>query len=155
MLPARQLIQELNQKNKNNMIGINNKIGARIAVSLFIIGFLCMLYYGFQFRHHFAFTTGIVTDITPPGYKGSGDYSIVFEYMVNSERYHGNNDREFCRGQDKAQLKALLLGKRFPVVYGTKSPSIGYMLLSQDYADKFKYTLPDSVRYYDSVLNCK
>jgi hypothetical protein len=52
-------------------------------------------------------------------------------------------------------IKALLLGKKFPVVYGTKSPSIGYMLLSQDYADKFKYTLPDSVRYYDSVLNCK
>jgi hypothetical protein len=126
-----------------------------IVVSLFVIGFLCMLYYGYQFRKHFAFTTGTVAYITPPGYKGSGDYSIVFEYTVNGERYHGNNDLKFCAGQDRTQMKTLLLGKRFPVVYGTKSPSIGYMLLSQDYADKFKYTLPDSVRYYDSVLYCK
>lgn len=114
-----------------------------------------MLYKGYQFRHHFAFTTGTVTDITPPGYKGSGDYSIVFEYTVNGELYHGNNDLDFCRGQNRKQIGALLLGKRFPVVYGTKSPSGGGMLLSQSFADKFKYILPDSVRYYDSVLYCK
>jgi hypothetical protein len=126
-----------------------------IVVSLFIIGFLCMIYYVYQFWHHFAFTTGTVIAITPPGYKGSGDYSIIFEYSVNGELYHGNNDPNFCSGQDMAQIKALLLGKRFPVVYGTKSPSVGHVLLSQDYADKFKYTLPDSVRYYDSVLYCK
>jgi hypothetical protein len=137
------------------MISVNNKFGARIFVSLFIIGFFYMLYEGFQFRKHFAFTSGTVTAITPPGYKGSGDYSIIFEYTVEGKVYHGNNDPEFCRGQDRAQIKALLLGKRFPVVYGTKSPSGGTMLLSQDYADKFKYQLPDSVRYYDSVLNCK
>jgi hypothetical protein len=134
---------------------MNSKVGARIAVSILVVGFLCMLYFGFQFRHHFAITTGTVTSITPPGYKGPGDYSIVFEYTVNGELYHGNNDLEFCRGQDRERLKALLLGKRFPVAYGTKSPSIGYMLLNQEYANKFKFTLPDSVRYYDTVLNCK
>jgi hypothetical protein len=137
------------------MKGLNNKIGARIVVSLFITGLLCMLYKGFQFRRHFAFTTGIVTAITPPGYKGSGDYSIIFEYTVNGELYHGNNNPNFCSSQNMAQIKALLLAKQFPVVYDTKSPSGGFMLLSQDYADKFKCTLPDSVRYYDSVLNCK
>jgi hypothetical protein len=52
-------------------------------------------------------------------------------------------------------MKDLLLGKQFPVVYGTKDPSAGTMLLSQDYADRFKYQLPDTVRFYDSVLNCK
>jgi uncharacterized membrane protein YjjP (DUF1212 family) len=72
---------------------MNNKNGTRIVVSLFIIGFLCMLYYGNQFRHHFAFTTGTIAYITPPGYKGSGDYSVVFEYTANGERYHGNNDQ--------------------------------------------------------------
>jgi len=97
-----------------------------IAVSLFIIGFFCTLYYVYQFRKHFAFTTGTIAYITPPGYKGSGDYSIVFEYTVNGERYHGNNDLNFCSGQNRAQMKTLLLGKKFPVVYGTKSPSIGY-----------------------------
>lgn len=137
------------------MIGINSKIGARIFGSLLIIFFLWILYEGFEFRRHFAFTTGTITAITPPGYKGSGDYSIVFVYTVNGEVYHGNNDLVFCSGQNRAQIKALLLGKRFQVVYGTKSPSGGTMLLSQDYADKFKYALPDSVKYYDSVLYCK
>jgi hypothetical protein len=41
------------------------------------------------------------------------------------------------------------------VVYGTKSPSGGVMLLNQDYANNFKYQLPDSVMFYDTVLNCK
>lgn len=140
---------------KNNMNRLNNKIGARIVVSLLIIFCLWMLYEGFEFRRHFAFTTGTITAITPPGYKGSGDYSIIFKYIVNGKFYHGNNDLVFCRGQDRSQIKALLLGKQFAVVYGTRSPSGGTMLLSQDYADKFKYQLPDSVRYYDSVLYCK
>jgi hypothetical protein len=132
-----------------------NKIGGYIALAFLIIGFLYMLYKGYQFRHHFAFTTGTVTYITPPGYKSSGDYSIVFEYKVNGEVYHGNNNPNFCEGQSREQIKALLLGKQFPVAYGIKSPSAGFMLLNQDYANKFKYTLPDSVRYYDSVLTCK
>lgn len=137
------------------MSGLNSKLGTHIIVPLFIIGFLCMLYYGYLFRKHYDFTTGTVTDLTPPGYKGSGDYSIIFEYSVNGRRYHGNNDPEFCRGQNRAQIKTLLLGKQFPVVYGTKSPSIGFMLLDQEYANKFNYQLPDSVRYYDTILNCK
>jgi hypothetical protein len=137
------------------MEGINNKIGSYIVVSLFVIGFLCMLYKAYQFWHHFAFTTGTVIAITPPGYKSSGDYSIIFKYTVNGESYHGNNNPNFCSGQNRAQIKALLLGKQFPVVYGTKGPSAGVMLLNQDYANKFNYTLPDSIRYYDSVLNCK
>ena len=137
------------------MSGLNSKVGARIVVSLFVFAFLCMLYKGYNFWHHFAFTTGRVIAITPPGYKGSGDYSIIFEYTVDRENYHGNNDLDFCRGQDRAKIRALLLNKRFPVVYGTKGPSGGVMLLNQKYADKFKYQLPDSVRYYDTVLYCK
>jgi len=132
-----------------------NKVGGYLALSFLIIGCLYMLYKGYEFRHHYAFTAGIVTYITPPGYKSSGDYSIVFEYKVNGEVYHGNNNPNFCDGQSREQIKALLLGKKFPVVYGVKSPSAGFMLLRQDYANKFNYTLPDSVKYYDSVLTCK
>ena len=126
-----------------------------IFVGLFIFAFLCMLVKVYLFWHYYAFTTGTVTAITPPGYKNSGDYSIIFLYTVNGEQYHGNNNLDFCSGQNRKQIEALLLGKCFPVVYGTKSPSGGGLLLNQDYADKFKYTLPDSVRYYDTVLYCK
>jgi|GEM_PF-3285661 len=132
-----------------------NKIGGYLALAFLIIGFLYMLYKGYQLRHHYAFAVGTVTEITPPGYKSSGDYSILFEYKVNGNIYRGNNNPNFCDGQSREQIKALLLGKQFPVVYGIKSPSAGFMLLDQDYANKYKYTLPDSVRFYDSILNCK
>lgn len=132
-----------------------NKIGGYLALAFLIIMASFAIYKGYQFRHHFAFTTGTVTEITPPGYKSSGDYSILFEYKVNGKVYRGNNNPNFCDGQSIEQIKALLLGKQFPVVYGIKSPSAGFMLLNQDYANKFKYTLPDTVRYYDSILTCK
>lgn len=132
-----------------------NKIFGPVIAALLIIGFIYMLYAGYQFRHHYAFAIGTVTEITPPGYKSSGDYSIIFKYKVNGKIYGGNNNLDFCNGQNRAQIKTLLIGKQFPVAYGIKSPSIGYMLLTQDYAYKFKYTLPDSVKYYDSVLYCK
>lgn len=132
-----------------------NKIGGYFALAFLITIALVAIYKGYQIRHHFAFTTGIVKYITPPGYKSSGDYSIVFEYKVNGEVYHGNNNPDFCGSQNINQIKALLLGKQFPVVYGVKSPSAGVMLLNQDYANKFKYTLPDSVKFYNSVLTCK
>jgi hypothetical protein len=132
-----------------------NKVGGYLALAFLIIMASIAIYKAYQIRHHFAFTTGRVTYITPPGYKSSGDYSIVFEYKVNGEVYHGNNNPNFCDGQSREQIKALLLGKRFPVVYGVKSPSAGFMLLNQDYANKFNYTLPDSVKFYDSVLTCK
>jgi hypothetical protein len=132
-----------------------NKIGGYLALAFLIIMASLAIYKGYQIRHHFSFTTGIVTYITPPGYESSGDYSIVFEYKINGEVYHGNNNPNFCDGQNREQIKSLLLGKQFPVVYAVKSPSAGTMLLTQDNADRFKYTLPDSVRYYDSILTCK
>lgn len=132
-----------------------NKVGGYLALAFLIMMASIAIYKAYEIRHHFAFTTGIVTYITPPGYKSSGDYSIVFEYKVNGEVYHGNNNPNFCDGQTREKMKLLLLGKQFPVVYAVKSPSAGTMLLTQDNADRFKYTLPDSVKYYDSILTCK
>ena len=132
-----------------------NKIGGN-AVIAFLAGMLIFIFYkGYQLHHHFAFTIGRVTEITRPGYKNSGDYSVLFTYDVNGKVYGNNDDFNYCSGQTMAGMKSLLLGKQFPVVYAVKDPSGGFMLLTQDYADKYKYQLPDSVRHYDSVLNCK
>jgi len=103
----------------------SKNIAGYIALSVFIIFIVCMLYKGYQFRHHFAFTKGTVIKITNSGYKSSGDYSVIFEYTVNGEIYHGNNNRDYCAGQSMTKIKALLIGKQFPVVYGTQSPSGG------------------------------
>ena len=114
-----------------------------------------MLFEGYQFRSQFAFTNGTVTKITLSGYRSPGDYSILYEYKVNGDLYHGNNNGNYCSGQNMGLIKELLVGKQFPVVYGTKKPSMGFIMLNQKYANKYNYKLPDSVRYYDSVLNCK
>ncbi|HTI89834.1 MAG TPA: hypothetical protein VL727_04555 [Puia sp.] len=136
---------------------INKKIGdigLPIVLAFLAIMLIYMFYKIYQIRHHFAFTPGRVTRINLPRW-GSSKYTIIFEYKVAGEIYGGNNDYDLCDHQNKADLRALFLGKQFPVVYAVNSPSGGDMLLTQDYADKYKYQLPDSVKFYDSVLSCR
>src|SRR6185437_1665370 len=147
-------MREQKRINKDIMERINKIFGPIIA-GLLIIGVIYAFLKSDQLHHHYAFTVGTVTEITLPGYKSFGDYSILYEYEVNGKIYHDNNNFKNCSGQTMAQIKALLIGKTFPVAYGTTDASGGVLLLTQDHADQFKYTLPDSVRYYDSVLNCK
>jgi len=130
------------------------RIGTPIVLAFFSGMLIFMFYKGYQIRHHFAFTTGRVTRIIGPAWS-STKYDIIFEYKVNEEVYSSNNGYNHCDGQNHSQLRSLLLGKQFPVVYSVKSPSGGAMLLTQDFADKYKFQLPDSVRFYDSVLSCK
>ena len=136
---------------------VNEKIGriGKPIVFVFLAGMLMYAFYkGYQIRHHFAFTPGKVTRIVGPAW-GSTKFDIIFEYEVNGEVYSGNNGYNKCDGENATQLGSLLLHKQFPVVYAVKSPSGGAMLLTQDYADKYKFQLPDSVRFYDSALSCK
>jgi hypothetical protein len=95
-----------------------------------------------------------VTRIIGPRW-GDTKYDIIFEYTVNGEVHGGNNGYTKCDFQNAKQLGLLLLHKQFPVVYAVKSPSFGVMLLTQNYADKYKFQLPDSVKFYDSILSCK
>ena len=126
-----------------------------LVLTFLIIAFLAMIYKAYQFRHNFAFTIGQVIRITPPGYRTTGDYSVLYEYEINNTVYTESNSYNYCGFQNMAQIKALLIGKHFPVAYGTKDPSTGTMLLTQENADIFKYQLPDSLRVYDTILTCK
>ncbi|MBS1948775.1 MAG: hypothetical protein JST47_13510 [Bacteroidetes bacterium] len=108
-----------------------------------------------MFLKDYEFTIGRVTEITLPGWKSSGNYSILYDYWVNNKLYHNNENYDFCRGMSISKLKSLLIGKQFPVAYSTNDPGACSMLLTQENADRFHYALPDSVRYYDSVLTCK
>jgi hypothetical protein len=132
-----------------------NKIGGYIAVG-FLIGMLIFIFYKkHQLLHHFTFTSGRVTEITKPGWKNYGDYSILFEYQVNGKRYNANANFKYCQGQSMATANLLLVGKIFPVAYAVETPSVATIILTQENADRFKYVLPDSVKYYDSVLTCQ
>jgi len=142
----------------NDLKAVNkkvNKIGGYIAVT-FLIGMLIFIFYKrHQLLHHFAFTLGKVTEITKPGWKNYGDYSVLYEYKVNGKRYNANSNFKYCQGQSMATVNSLLVGKIFPVAYAVESPIAATLLLTEDNADRFKYVLPDSVKYYDSVLTCK
>jgi len=133
---------------------INRIIGPVIAAFLIFI-LIYAFYKSYQIHHHYAFTVGTVTKITPPGYKSYGDYSVLYKYEVNGRTYRDNNNCKYCSGQTMAQIQALLIGKQFPVAYDTNDASGGIMLLDQDHADQFKFILPDSLKFYDSVLTCK
>lgn len=132
-----------------------NKIFGPIIAGLLIIGVIYAFLKSDQLHHHYAFAVGTVTAITPPGYKSYGDYSVLYNYQVKGQTCRNNLNCKICSGQTVAQIKALLIGKQFPVAYDTKDAVTGVLLLTQDDADQFKYNLPDSVKYYDSVLSCK
>ena len=135
----------------NKKIGL---IGTPIVIAFFAGMLIYMFYKGYQIHHHFAFTTGRVTRIIGPAW-GSTKYDIIYEYKVNGEAYSGNSGYNKCDGQNTRQLGSLLLHKQFPVVYAVNSPSGGAILLTQDFADKYNFQLPDSVKFYDSVISCK
>ena len=73
-----------------------NRTANYLGLTLIIIAFLAMLYKAYQFRHHFAFTIGRVTRITPPGYRTTGDYSVLYEYEVNNKVYTENSSYNYC-----------------------------------------------------------
>lgn len=142
-------MNELKTTNKKT-----GRIGTLIVLAFFAGMLIYVFYKEYQIRHHFAFTTGKVTRIIGPAW-GSSKYDIIYEYKVNGEVYSGNNGYNTCNGENTGRLGSLFLHKQFPVVYAVKSPSGGAMLLTQGFADKYKFQLPDSVRFYDSVLSCQ
>ena len=132
-----------------------NRIGTFIVVSFFIGMLSFILLERHRLLHNYAFTTGNVVEITKPGWRNYGDYSILYNYEINGKVYNANSNFKYCYGQGMASLASLLVGKKFPVAYARESPFAADILLTQDNADRFKYTLPDSLRFYDSVLTCK
>jgi len=131
------------------------KVGGVLLLMFFATIVLVALYKKHQFLKNYQFTTGRVTEITPPGYKSSGDYSVLYEYMLNGTTYHNNTNRNYCRGLGITKVKLLLTGKKFTVAYSSSDYGISSIILTQDDAETFHDQLPDSVKFYDSVLTCR
>jgi hypothetical protein len=74
------------QNQKNNKINMDRKILGGIAVLfLFILSIGIIFYRKYRFLNDFKLTTGKVTEITLPGWKSSGDFSILYEYRINNK----------------------------------------------------------------------
>jgi hypothetical protein len=102
-----------------------NKTGGYIAVA-FLIGMLIFIFYKkYQLVHHFSFTLGRVTEITKPGWKNYGDYSVLYEHEVNGKRYKANSNFKYCHGQSMSGLNSLLVGKDFSSRLCGRKPNCG------------------------------
>jgi hypothetical protein len=132
-----------------------NKIAGIVVLVFLVLGVVLIFYNRHQFLENYKFTTGRVTEITPPGWKSSGDYSILYDYWIDNKIYHNNENYNYCRGLSMSKVKSLLVGKQFPVAYSANDAGTCSMLITQKNADRFHYQLPDSVRFYDSTLTCK
>lgn len=124
-----------------------------VFLTLFAFMLTYVFYKGYQIRHHLAFTSGRVTRIYLPRW-GSSQFELIYEYTVNGEVYGGNVKYSPCNYPGDADIKSLFLHKTFPVVYAANSPSGGFLVLTQDRADKYHFQLPDSVRSIDAIINC-
>jgi len=133
---------------------INSIVGI-IGLVVLVGGIILIFYKRHQFLENYKVTTGTVTEITGPGWKSSGDYSVLFEYLVKKKIYHGNENYNYCRGLNLSKVKLLLVGKQFAVAYSANDPGTSTMLITLKNAERFNYQLQDSLIRYDSLLLCK
>jgi len=80
---------------------------------------------------NYEFTSCKITEVTVPGYKSSGNYSIHYEFWVDNKMYRGNQNYNYCEGLNMAKIKSLLEGKKFPVAYCANDPGTCFMLISK------------------------
>ncbi len=113
------------------------------------------MYENFQFKNDFKITIGQVNKITTPGWKNSGDYSMIYEYKINGRKYTGNNNYEFCGTITMQKMSELLVNQYFPVAYSSKDMAQSSIIVTQKSADMFNYKIPDSLLVYDSILSCR
>jgi len=134
---------------------LNKMIGLAIMI-IFLISIIVILYDKKHFMNDYSISYGRIIYVNAPSWKSSGDYGVVYEYLVNNQKYHGDNNFIFCdRYQTIAKMKTLLLNKQFPIAYSVKERDISLILITKETAKKFNYIIPDSLLIYDSILTCK
>ncbi len=136
------------------MKNVNKYLG--YAVLFFIVFWIGRgIYKNNQFKGDYKITTGRVNGITSPGWKGYGDYSLLYDYTVNGIRYTSNHNYKLCNGLSKDKVGSLVINKSFPIAYSVKDITQSVMIITQEDATMFNYVIPDSLLSYDSLLTCK
>lgn len=132
-----------------------NKYLGYVILAFIIFWIVRVFYRDNQFKGDFKITTGRVNSITTPGWKAYGDYSLLYEYTVNGIRYRSNKNYKLCNNQSRDIVGSFVINKFFPVAYSVKDASQSVMIMTQDDANMFRYTIADSLLSYDSLMTCK
>ncbi len=131
-----------------------NKIAAILFICFLIFWVLRAIYKRQELKHSFKLTTGRIDKITNPTYKNN-NRTVQYEYEVDGKKYAGENSLTSCEGITGDSLRLLLVNHFFPIAYSTKDVSSSFIIITSADAQKFNYTIPDSMLVYDSVLTCK
>ena len=132
-----------------------NKFTGILAATFLICGLILIFYKRHQFLEDYKFTRGKVIDVTTPGYKSSGDYSIMYTFKVNGKTHFNNENLNLCGNLTRAKVKILIAGKDFPIAYSANDPGTCTILVTLENAERFHYIFSDSLKKYDSILTCK
>ncbi len=132
-----------------------NKIGGIVVGICLVVGIFVIFYKKHQFMQSYNFTIGKITTVTIPGWKSSGDYSILYEYKIQGKEYFNNENYTFCDRLTMTKVRSLLLNKTFPVAYSINDASVCSMVITIENSKRFNYKISDSLLVYDSILTCK
>ena len=122
-----------------------------ILIALFVV---VGLFKRNEFEKHYITTSGMITDIVSAGSKNSGDYSVLYEFKVNGHTIQGSCNHYLCGSLTFDYLKGLLRNKSFPILYSTTASSQNVIVLTIKEATRFNFNIPDSIKKYDSIINC-
>ena len=108
-----------------------------------------------QFSKNYKICIGNINRITTPGWKQSGDYTILYEFKVEGKTYNGTTNRNFCGNLDMDKVRSLLVNKSFPIAYLPGDCETCTLILNNDDARRFNYHLSEDLNKYDSILTCQ
>ncbi len=109
-----------------------------------------------EFEKEHKIAVGFVKEISRPGSKSSGDYSILYEFYIDNRAVVNNSNYFLCNDLTYATVREILVNKSFPVAYsdGLLFRQNSLIITLKD-AERFNYNFPDSLLIYDSLLSCK
>lgn len=132
----------------------SKKIGIVLVFFSIVIWLIWAEVENLQLKNNYKFTWGTVSGITSATYKNN-NRSVLYDYEVLGKKYKGENSFSTCNELTSDQLRILLVNKKFPVAYAVKNNSTSLIIISEKQALIFKYPTSDSLKIYDSILNCK
>jgi hypothetical protein len=105
-------------------------------------------------RTNFIITTGHITGITGASFKNN-NRSVLYDYLVNGKTLHGENNLSPCVTMNSQELLQLLANTKFAVAYDFDDTSKSEIILREREAKIYKFHLPQSLKFIDSLLSCK
>jgi hypothetical protein len=126
-----------------------------VIITLFAIFIVAGLFYRNRFKHNYYLTIGRVNYIDKPVPKGSGDYCVNYNIFIDGKIVNSFCCYSLCNNLSIDSIRKILINKEFPVACFTENSISNKILITESDNDFFSIKMIDSLKIYDSILNCK